>query len=356
MAYSNNLSDFDLNDNHLIRPHPRHSRPGRIETNLININLNDNQLSGTIPGHSIGYLPRLGHLELYDNRQLTGTLPDSLGTDVNLLGLDVHNNNLSGTINANLSALILDLFNISGNRYNFSVLPVQTGFVASFTYAPQQNIPLTRVEANLSVSAGGNPALSTYTLFKNGASIATQTGELQLLHHSVWVTTTSSPPIPAPAANHFIPMHSLKLGLVLPDSTVTSTQSILPDTVTNLESNIFLIASLTPTPGTNALSGNVTALETVDSSIQTYNGAPYVQRHYDITPATNASTAQATITLYFSQADFDAYNAFVTANGTGVPRLPSGGVDNGNVIITQYHLQALSPERPVRPITIRVHK
>ena len=325
-----NLQGINLNNN-LLTGHIPQSL-GRIKT-LVNINLNDNQLTGTIPD-SLSYLPQLSHFELFDN-QLTGTLPDSLGNDTNLLGIDVYNNNLSGTINANLSVPYLFVLNISGNRYNFSVLPVQTGTVLTFTYAPQQNIPLTRLEANLSVSAGGNSANSTYTLFKNGSSIATGTGDssfsiLGLGNYNIVTTNTGAPQLT-------LYSDTLKLGLVLPDSTVTTTQAILADTVTNLESNIFLIASLTPTAGANALSGSVTALETVDSSIQTYNGAPYVQRHYDITPATNTSTAQATITLYFSQADFDAYNAYVTAHNSGVPLLPTGGIDNGNIIITQYH-------------------
>jgi hypothetical protein len=39
---------------------------------------------------------------------------------------------------------------------------------------------------------------------------------------------------------------------------------------------------------------------------------PYVQRHYQISPAQNAAASSATITLYFTQAEFDKYNAIVT--------------------------------------------
>lgn len=41
----------------------------------------------------------------------------------------------------------------------------------------------------------------------------------------------------------------------------------------------------------------------------TYNGLPYVARHYEVAPAANASTATATVVLYFLQSEFTAYNA-----------------------------------------------
>jgi hypothetical protein len=50
----------------------------------------------------------------------------------------------------------------------------------------------------------------------------------------------------------------------------------------------------------------VQACVTVDPSVQSYNGVPYVPRHYNIEPQNNASTAGAALTLYFTQNDFDA--------------------------------------------------
>jgi Leucine-rich repeat (LRR) protein len=324
-----NLTGLYLNNNQLFGPIP--VAIDRLQV-VYDLALHDNQLSGAIPD-SICRMPQLGRLWLWNNH-LTGTIPDSLGNDVTLIDLSVGGNNLSGPIHTNISKT-LDSVDIAGNRYNFSVFPLALQAYNTIQYAPQQNIPLTRVEANLSVSAGGNSANSTYTLFKNGASIGTQTGDssfaiLGLGNYNIVTTNTAAP---------LLTLYSdtLRLGLVLPDSTITTTQTVLADTVTNLESSIFLIASLTPTSGTNALSGSVTALETIDSSIQTFNGLPYVKRHYDISPAANASAAQATVTLYFTQADCDAYNAYVKDSNVGVPLLPTGGIDNGNVIVTQYH-------------------
>jgi alpha-tubulin suppressor-like RCC1 family protein len=74
---------------------------------------------------------------------------------------------------------------------------------------------------------------------------------------------------------------------------------------------------------------------TIDNAVNSYNGQPYVQRHYDIEPALNAGNATATITLYAYQSEFDAYNT--AAATAGLPLLPSTPVDNGNVRITQFH-------------------
>jgi hypothetical protein len=68
-----------------------------------------------------------------------------------------------------------------------------------------------------------------------------------------------------------------------------------------------LLLTLTPTPGINSLSGNVTCKVIIDTAIASFNNKPYVQRHYDITPAINAANAQATVTLYFTQQDFDNF-------------------------------------------------
>lgn len=101
--------------------------------------------------------------------------------------------------------------------------------------------------------------------------------------------------------------------------------------------NCGTITALTPTGGGTALSGSVTTKVTVDGSVGTFHGQPYVQRHYDIEPAANATTATADVTLYFTQAEFSAYNA---ARGS-FPALPVDSTDaannKANLRITQFH-------------------
>lgn len=108
-----------------------------------------------------------------------------------------------------------------------------------------------------------------------------------------------------------------------------------PASRTDLQGGCSLGASITPS-GAAPVSGTVSALVYIDGSVQSNNGARYVQRHYDIQPAANANTATATITLYFLQSEFTAYN---TAVGTGL-KLPAGPNDTtgkANLKVAQLH-------------------
>lgn len=124
---------------------------------------------------------------------------------------------------------------------------------------------------------------------------------------------------------------------LLPDTTTIVTKNITGDTANEVNKGIYKIATITPTEGANTLSGEVTTTETVDTTVPNYNGQPYVQRHYDITPSVNAANAQASVTLYFTQQDFDRFNTYITANNLSIPLLPTAGTDNGNARIIQYH-------------------
>ncbi len=108
----------------------------------------------------------------------------------------------------------------------------------------------------------------------------------------------------------------------LPTTTTTITQAI------GTNNNFFntgctLVTKVVPA-GASPVAGNVTARVWVESSVPTFASQPFVARHYQITPATNATTATARVTLYFTQAEFNAFNA--------APRssldLPTGSSDN----------------------------
>jgi len=95
------------------------------------------------------------------------------------------------------------------------------------------------------------------------------------------------------------------------------------------------IATILPS-GLAPVSGNINTCVRVEDVVHTYHNMPYAQRVYDIVPATNAATATATITLYYTQAEFDAYNL---ARGV-YPALPTGSGDAtgiGNILVTQFH-------------------
>lgn len=101
-----------------------------------------------------------------------------------------------------------------------------------------------------------------------------------------------------------------------------------------------VIATITPS-GVSPINGNTAVGVTIDNAVNNYQGQPYVQRHYDIEPGNSVPAPTATITLYALQSEFDAYN--VAATPGNYPMLPTGGVDNGNVKITQYHGTGTAP-------------
>jgi len=80
--------------------------------------------------------------------------------------------------------------------------------------------------------------------------------------------------------------------------------------------------------GAAPVTGPVTATVWTDATIQSDgNGKPYLQRHYQITPATNASAATGTVTLYFTQDLFTAYNATSVVAAGDYPMLPVDTTD-----------------------------
>ncbi|GAB2809495.1 T9SS type A sorting domain-containing protein [Ferruginibacter profundus] len=87
--------------------------------------------------------------------------------------------------------------------------------------------------------------------------------------------------------------------------------------------------------GALPVSGNVTSQVWVEGAVPTVSGLPFVQRHYQVTPATGAATATGTVTLYFSQAEFDNFNA----NAGSALNLPTGPADaagKANLRIGKY--------------------
>ncbi|MCF2488678.1 GEVED domain-containing protein [Dyadobacter sp. CY347] len=98
----------------------------------------------------------------------------------------------------------------------------------------------------------------------------------------------------------------------LPTAATTSTQDVAATPL--IANGCEYIAKVVPTSGFTEA--------TIKSWLDTTPPFSYVPRHYEITPGTNANTATGTVTLYFSQADFDAYNAAITAG-----LLPTGPND-----------------------------
>jgi hypothetical protein len=101
-----------------------------------------------------------------------------------------------------------------------------------------------------------------------------------------------------------------------------------------------LMVSLTPS-GASPVGGLAIVKVTLDSTVKNYKNQPYLQRHFDIIPDSNAANATATVTLYAYQTEFDAFNA--VAATMGYPLLPNYGADNGNIRVTAFHGTGSAP-------------
>ncbi|MES2774627.1 MAG: ELWxxDGT repeat protein [Bacteroidota bacterium] len=87
-------------------------------------------------------------------------------------------------------------------------------------------------------------------------------------------------------------------------SSTNITQDVMNHHFFNGTSCNNLVASIEPYGGATSITGNATA-RLWNQAVQPID---YVKRHYQITPATNAATATARVTLYFTDAEFNAFN------------------------------------------------
>lgn len=104
------------------------------------------------------------------------------------------------------------------------------------------------------------------------------------------------------------------------DATLTQADG---STIRYTDENCNSIATIQDAPGGNSL-GEVTATVNNLPSAGTYNGESYVRKVYTITPT---NQGPANVILYFSQADFNDYNA----NNGSAPDLPTGPGDAAGI-------------------------
>lgn len=78
----------------------------------------------------------------------------------------------------------------------------------------------------------------------------------------------------------------------------------------------------------STLNGNISAKVWVNSAEKTH-----VSRRYELTPETNPAEASAKVTLYFSQSEFDNYNA---TNTVKLPTSPTDEAGKANVLVDKF--------------------
>ena len=122
---------------------------------------------------------------------------------------------------------------------------------------------------------------------------------------------------------------------------VCSNISVAPAGTVFTAASCHLIAKVVPS-GAAPVSGLFNACAILDTGVRKFNGQPYVQRHFELEPAVNASAATATITLYFTQTEFNNYNLNRGSN----PVLPTGAADVAgiaNLRVVQFHGRGTDP-------------
>jgi hypothetical protein len=179
--------------------------------------------------------------------------------------------------------------------------------------------------AQTSVQAGGT---ATVNFVSSGT---TGTGAVQAVVDNVPANDAVA------KAGIVINAPALAAGSTTGSVTVGGSNSIVTD------ASCSQICAVVPS-GSQPLIGSVTARVTVDPAVASFEGQPYLTRHYDIEPTVGASTATATITLYYLQSEFNAYNAAVTGAQNMLPTGPTDNVGRSNFTITQMHGTGTAPD------------
>ncbi|PSK90400.1 glycine-rich protein [Taibaiella chishuiensis] len=107
------------------------------------------------------------------------------------------------------------------------------------------------------------------------------------------------------------------------------------------DANCHPIANISDAVSGNVL-GTVNAAVTIDGAVQNFLGQPYLQRHYELQPASDGA---ATVKLYATQAEFNAYNTYlgtIISNWTALPTGPADTAGKANINILQFHGAASS--------------
>ncbi len=116
-----------------------------------------------------------------------------------------------------------------------------------------------------------------------------------------------------------------KTNTTLPLSNYGQTLSVTPPFSTVFSNLCEAVAVLKPV-GSSPINGNTTAKVWIEGT----QPAQYAKRHYEITPAANASTATGKITLYYTQAEFDDFNA---VSAVDLPNDPADAAGKANLLI-----------------------
>ncbi len=268
--------------------------------------------------YNTGSSPKLTNCTISANAATDGgAMYNSSSSPPRLRNCIVYGNN-SGIVNAQSSTpdiqfcLVQGLMgtatnNIAGSSDPLFVSPLAPGLSTGGDYRLQPCSPVINKGNNNYFAVGQSIDLS---------SITTDLDGLPRMHNSVKVDM---------GAYEFTGTNTGGLLLAINGDAATATIPVGIAT-TAFTAACRVVAMVSPDGTGTTVSGAVDAKVWVETT----QPALYVKRHYEITPAVNAATATGRVTLYFTQAEFDAFNA---VNSLQLPTGPADATRIANLLI-----------------------
>lgn len=334
-----NLTLLDFEDNLFTDSLP--SSIGNM-TRLISLDVSNSFMHGSRIPPQLGNLKNLNSLIMYNNR-FYGAIPTSLANIDSLSALDLSSNNLSGNIPRLSTLKNLNYLSLNDNQFTFQdfepfvqAVNERIEKIEYFNLNPQGLLKINQQDEKLSISAGGTLSNNTFKWYKTGLGlVATFTGDSTYTANTngeYFVEVTNSI-----AAGVTLSSDTINCNYILPDTTITVIHKIVNADITYVNAGMIRMAAIQTVKDSNALQGDVKITVTFSPSFPTLDFPAFVNRHYDITPVENAANAKAIVTLYYTQDDFDKFNEIVTDNNLGLALMPTGGINNGHIIVDQFH-------------------
>jgi hypothetical protein len=139
-----------------------------------------------------------------------------------------------------------------------------------------------------------------------------------------------------PAENIVTIYNPTGISLSLANTTDSAAVNVSGNTSTDIIANggCRIIGNVVP-GGVSPVGGVVNAKTWIEPSVPVYGGQPFVARHYQITPNTNASTATGRVTLYFTQQEFTDFNTH-PASALDLPTDAADVAGKANIRIAKY--------------------
>lgn len=224
-----------------------------------------------------------------------------------------------------------------GSNLTLSPLPVLAPSGSSTS-----DVLIARYNDPLPLTANQSQTPATCNVGCNGTATVTPSGGVTPYTYA-WtpnVSTTGTATGLCPGATLSVTVTDAIGNTVTKNFTITPASQLAPAntsntsfTVSATNNNIYdascnLIATLVPN-GAAPVSGTVAARIWFEAGVPSYLGRYYVSRHYELMPATGAATATGRVTLYFTQAEFNAFNAAPTT--LKLPTGPSDAAGKANV-------------------------